>query len=70
MFASPAPGNRNTIPCPAVGNQLTGQGESGVYCTAKPNGAVVPLGVVTVMVYTWVPLLTGSVVGMVQFQRS
>ena len=36
----------------------------------KPNGALAPLGVVTVMVYTLVPLLAGRVVGIVWFQRS
>ena len=35
-----------------------------------PNGALVPLGVVTVMVYTLVALLAGSVAASVQLQRS
>ena len=41
-----------------------------VYCTVKPIGALVATGVVTVNVYLLVALLTGSVVGRVQFQRS
>jgi hypothetical protein len=62
---------KRPVPPPSGGTgRETIRGSGLVYCTVKTNGAVAPLAVVIFMVYTWVPLLAGSELGMVQFHLS